>query len=266
MSLLALAAACSGKSFSEGAPDEPSPIGGSGSTPSRGGSAPDIETPPEGGAGGETSPPDPPPLNCASQLHDTWQTPFGDVGNAWLGVFGDASVDTANGRLILSYDDVVQRQTALEGGYFVSFSVSLQGTTAFTPYVANANVTLPSLRRSGSDIELGGTKYGSDSVWSTSEPPGFGGAKIEGTTEAIVTVYVKAEAFELAVKVEAAGETYRSGWLTSFANADADLSGLLLVGENNSSGSGGSGDEIWVGALSGCTNLGDATVQAQYEL
>jgi hypothetical protein len=235
-------------------------VGGDGGAASAGG---------EGGAGGAGGAADCVPINedwtSALDVHLEPDFPDGiDPELAWLRWFGDPYVEVANHQLVISRDDIVKRKAVIEGGYYLRHQVTLVGNTAYTPYPHAVGQPLPSLRRNGTGIELGGTSYGDTNVWSTTVPDEFAGVIIPDTIEAIVTLYVKNEYAEFATKVEAGGVTYRSGWRETMYDPGADVSVIYLVGQNNSWGSGGIGDKIYVGPLTGCSNLSDSAVSAAY--
>ena len=212
----------------------------------------------DGGAGGATE--------CVPTVVEDWSRTLGDASSAWTKTFGDPYVDVNNHRLVVSYDDVVTSKALIEDGRILSHTVTLTGNTAYATYhwVNDADEPLPGLRRNGTGIELGGVSYGTTHVWSTTEPEGFAGVVIPDTTEAVVTLYVKNGYQEYATKVEAGGMTYRSGWRETF-NPDLENSRIFFVGENNSEGTGGAGDKIYVGPISGCSNLSDSAVTSAYE-
>lgn len=224
--------------------------------------------PPVGGAGGAPDPPpellpDPlPDASCASPIADAWTQPLDAAESTWLSSFGNPSVDLESERLGLTFDDIVTRTSSFEGGYYVTHTLRLDGNTAFTPQPYGSSVAVPSLRRNGDDLELGGTAYGQS--WSTSTPAGFAGTIIEGTLQAYVTSYVKADAKLFALKVQAGDVVVRSGWL-AYEHEELDLGTLYLVGQNTAVGSGGSDDRIFVGTLVGCEGLTDAEIDERYE-
>jgi hypothetical protein len=221
-----------------------------------------------GGGGPEPEPQLEPEPGCDSPVHDTWDSPLGAAGapGGWHVEFGDPRVDLAEHELIVSYDDVATRNAPLEGGYAMSADVTLSGYTVLTPYPYVWEVTVPSLRRNaeGTGIELGATSYGQGNVWRTDLFPGFGGVAVAGTIKARVTTYVKAESEEYAIKVEAAGKVYRSGWLGDFTWAKTNLQIFRFVGENNGYALGGDSDVLRIGKVDGCHELKDDDVAARY--
>jgi hypothetical protein len=201
---------------------------------------------------------------CASPINESWSQTLGSEGSAWVGAWGDAAVDAANQRLRLSYDDVVSPRSGYAGSYYVSHKLNLSGGTVFTPYPYTLDLhLLPSIRRSGNGLQLGGDRYGGE-YWSNTDPAGFAGRSVPNLLSARVTTYVKRDARQLAVKVEAAGIAYRSGWSAAFVDPATDLGQLRLVGENNSQVYFGADDYVFVGRLGGCSNLTDAVVEALY--
>jgi hypothetical protein len=211
-----------------------------------------------GGAGGQNS------SSCSAPIHDTWQSELGAHGG-WELEFGDPYVDTANGRLVVSYDDVASRQQAFAGGYYVSAEITFEGSTVLTPYPYVSGVALPSLRRNaaGTGIDLGSTEYGVSNTWQQA-PAGFAGVTIPGTQTVRVTTYIKAASKALAVKVQAGAHTYRSGWVTGFTWEKTNLGIFRFVGENNSSVYAGQSDRVYVGVVDGCQELSDSAVEQFY--
>ena len=74
---------------------------------------------------------------------------------------------------------------------------------------------------------------------------------------------MKATAQAFAVKVTYGGHSYRSGWVSGFTWEKTNLGIMRYVGENNSSVY--AGDAVYVGPLSGCQKLPDASVQAEFD-
>jgi hypothetical protein len=235
--------------------------GSAGTAATAGAGGTTIEPPGEGMAGTAGQPNVDP--NCVTPIVEDWSAALGS-GGPWDIGFGDPRVDTLNHRLVLSYDDVVQRNDAYEGGYYISAEVTIEGGTVFTPYPYTFEVLLPSLRRtaSGSSIELGATQYG-PSAWSANDWPGFSGATLPGG-KLTVRTYVKATSKALAVTVTDGKKVYKSGWVTDFHWPMTNLGVLRFVGENNSGVAGGS-DLIYVSAAVGCQRLSDAAVDAAFK-
>lgn len=211
---------------------------------------------------------------CTYPIHETWadaleanSTP---TESGWKLLFGDPATDVAanplRSRLRLSFDDIVENKAPLSGSFYVSHEVEVSGGTVFTPYPLTDGVLLPSLRRSGNDIQLGGARYGWGNPWSDVEPAGFAGKRLTGTLKAVVTTFVKAQEKRVAVKVEANGVVHRSGWTAQLSSPVTDLTRFRLVGENNSAGpSSPEGDDyVFVGPLGGCSSLTDSEVDALY--
>ncbi|HVY28163.1 MAG TPA: hypothetical protein VHB79_16510 [Polyangiaceae bacterium] len=223
-----------------------------------------VVDPPEPGAGGDKSTPEPPiDPSCAKPIVENWSEPLSKNG-AWYVGFGDPKVETAQHRLVLSYDDVAERTAPYAGSYYAESDVTIAGKTVFTPYPYCFEVLLPSLRRdaTGGGIELGATQYAGS--WSTSGWGGASGTVIAGTTKLHVAYYVQATSKKFALKVSYGDKTYRSTWVTDFHWDKTDLSIMRYVGENNSSVYAGS-DAIYVDPVSGCQGLSDAAVAASFE-
>ncbi len=203
-----------------------------------------------------------PASTCKSPINEAWSDTLGSEGSGWSGTFGDPAVDTANHRLRLSYDDVVEGRARFAGSFYISHQLTLSGGTVFTPYPYTDGVLLPSIRRNANDMQLGGDRYAA--AWSDLEPAGFAGKRLAGVLMAKVTTYVKGQAKQLATKVEANGAVYRSGWTAQFTNSITDLTRFRFVGENNGAVYNGPDDYVYVGALSGCSSMTDAEVDALY--
>jgi hypothetical protein len=201
-----------------------------------------------------------PTFSCSSAVRHDWKTGFGS--NGWNAIWGDAVVETANNRLRLSYDDVVERAASFSGGYAISYQVTLPGGTVLTPSVQAFAPFLPSLRRVGDGIELGGDSYGGS--WSFDNPAGFAYQTIYRSLVAKVTTYVKASSGQMAMKVEGDGRAYRSGFVSLGSQAGTNVARFRLVGQNNSMVHHANGDQIYVGPISGCQNLSDADIEARY--
>jgi hypothetical protein len=194
--------------------------------------------------------------------NEAWTSNF---GTTWANAFGDPLVDTANARLLLTRDDVVTRIAGFTGGYVMAFEANMVGNAALSTFVYTVpNEASPTLRRSGNDIELGGSTYGPSESWTTTSPSGFSGNKLVGTLTAKVTFFAKAQSKQSAVKVEAGAAVYRSGWSTPYTWANTNVGRMQFVGMNNASGTGGPDDRIYVGPLSGCTGLTDAEVETWF--
>jgi hypothetical protein len=222
-----------------------------------------------GGHGGGASSTEPVAINedwtRALDPYDPYLPEESDPERSWWDWFGDPWVDVANNRLVVSYDDIVRRKAGIEGGYYLRQPVTLVGNTAYTTSPHLEGLLLPSVRRNGDGIELGGMSYGDDyDSWSTTVPDEFAGAIIPDTIDAVVTLYVKMEYAEFAVKVEAGGMTYSSGWRETMFAPGTELTIVYMIGQNNSVGSGGSGDKIYIGPLTGYSNLSDSAVSAAY--
>lgn len=200
---------------------------------------------------------------CTSPFSESWTSTLGSASSGWTGDFGDPSVDTANRRLRVSYDDVVTKRGTFAGSYYMTHKLTLAGGTVFTPYPYVDGVLLPSIRRNANNMELGADRYGGD-FWSTTPDGGFGGKLLSGLLTAKVTTYVQAQSKRLAMKVEAGGTTYRSGWTSAFTWPQTNSGIIRLVGENNSSVYSATDDAVYVGRVSGCSNLTDANVDAMY--
>jgi hypothetical protein len=201
--------------------------------------------------------------DCRSSIQEPWTDSLGSEGSGWAAAWGDPMVDTVNHRLRLSNDDIVDRRSPLSGSYQVTYDLTLSGGTVFTPYVYVDGALLPSIRRAGNDMQFGGDRYGGE-FWSDLDPAGFGGQRAAGVLSAKVTTYVKAEAKQMAMKVEAGGTTYRSGWTQAFTWPQTNTAMFRFVGQNNSAVYHGTDDYVYVGPLSGCAQYTDAEVDALY--
>ena len=212
-----------------------------------------------GGSGGNVIDPPIDPT-CQSPIAETWTEPLSKTG-LWHTAWGDPVVDTAQHRLVLSYDDVAERGAPYNGSYYVESDVTIVGGTAFTPYPYTSEVLLPTLRRdaAGSGIQLGATQYGPTS-WSASGWADLSGSVIAGASKLHVVAYMQVTSKKFALKVSYAGKVYRSAWVTDFHWANTNLGVMRYVGENNSSVYSGKGDLIYVDSASGCQGLSDAAV------
>jgi hypothetical protein len=231
-----------------------------------GGSGGVVVDPPDPGAAGDPNLPDPPiDPNCAHPIYENWSAPLSE-GGPWRKAFGDPSVDTANHRLVLSYDDVAERTSGYEGSYYVESDVTIEGSTVFTPYPYVFEVLLPSLRRDaqGGGVELGATQYGPQ-TWSVSGWGAASGTIISGAKKVRVGAYVQLTAQKFGVKVSYGNKVYRSAWVTDFHWAKTNLSVMRYVGENNSGVYKGNGDLIYLDVATGCQALTDAAVETQFK-
>jgi hypothetical protein len=222
--------------------------------------------PPDQGNAGEPNIPDPPlDPDCAAPIQEGWTEAL-SPNASWYAGFGDPHVDTANHRLVLSYDDVAERTQPYEGSYYMQSEVTLEGGTVFTPYPYTFEVFLPSLRRNaaGTGIELGATEYGPSS-WTATGWGAASGSTIAGATKLTVALYLQATSKAFAVKVSSGNKVYRSAWVTDFHWAQTNLGIMRYVGENNSGVYHGGSDKIYVSPVSGCQKLSDAAVQARFE-
>lgn len=219
------------------------------------------------------------PVACTSPIHTTWADTLHTPGappddgahdSDWTLAHGNSSTVPASNpdrsRLMLTYDDVVKKRAPVDGSFYISHELELEGATVFTPYPHTSGVLLPSIRRSGDDMQLGGARYGVGVPWSDSEPTGFAGRRMLGTLKAVVTTYVKAQDKRIAMKVEADGVVHRSGWTAQLTDPITDMSKFSFIGENNSKGtpSDGGNNAVFVGPLGGCAGLSDAEVEALY--
>jgi hypothetical protein len=199
---------------------------------------------------------------ASAPFSDPWTSNFGASGNGWSKTWGDPVVETPNDRLRLSSDDIATRDKPISGSYFISHDLTLSGGTPFTPTVYTDTPFLPSIRRSGNDMQLGGDSYGG--AWDDAQPPGFGGRLVKGVLTGRVTTYVKAQSRQLAMKVEAGGAVYRSGWTPPLTWPQTNFATFRLVGQNNASIYAGADDYVYVGPLHGCSGLDDAVVESVY--
>ncbi|HKY38606.1 MAG TPA: trypsin-like serine protease [Polyangiaceae bacterium] len=201
------------------------------------------------------------PPSCNTPIEEQWAHVLGASGSGWSSSWGDPATEPVNRRLRLSYDDVVGRDQPIAGSYFISHELTLSGGTTFTPYPYVAATNLPSIRRSGADMQLGGASYGG--TWSDLLPAGFAGKRVPGVFNARVTTYVKAASRQMAMKVEAGGKVYRSGW-GSYTAPGTDLSRFQFVGENISEVYTGTNDYVYVGRLAGCAGVSEGDIDARY--
>jgi hypothetical protein len=67
----------------------------------------------------------------------------------------------------------------------------------------------------------------------------------------------------MAVKVEAGGKVYRSGW-ASYTAPGNDLSKFRLVGENIPGVYPGTDDAVYVGPLAGCAGMFEGELDTRY--
>jgi hypothetical protein len=206
------------------------------------------------------------PPGCDSPVTEDWSQPLGP-SNRWELTWGDPRVDTANHRLVLSYDDIVLRRAELTGGYYVTTEVTILGETAFTPYLWTKDVNLPSIRKNaeGSGMDFGIMYYAHSDTWSSTGWQN-GATGHAGGDKMLVTVYVRNGTDKgQALKVVYENKVYRSEWVTYFNDwPDTNLGKLRYVGENNSSAYGVVEDKIYVGPIVGCQNLSDAAVTALF--
>jgi V8-like Glu-specific endopeptidase len=201
------------------------------------------------------------PPTCFSPIEQLWSQPLGTPGSAWRASWGDPVTEPADVRLRLSHDDIAERTHPIAGSYYISHELTLSGGTTFTPYPYVSATDLPSIRRSGADMQLGGASYGGR--WSDVLPAGFAGKRVPGVLKARATTYVKAGSREMAMKVEAGGKVYRSGW-TSYPAPGTDLSRFRFVGENISGVYSGPDDYVYVGQLAGCVDMSEGDIDMRY--
>ncbi|HVT10231.1 MAG TPA: hypothetical protein VHO67_22380 [Polyangia bacterium] len=195
---------------------------------------------------------------CPVSVKDGWTTTLdaGPWGLAW----GDPSVDTTNKQLILSFDDIAQRNPNYPGGYVVSFYVNIPSA----PFVAHldvsgfTNATFPAFRRASQNtpLTIGGMRYagswGSFGAWNGQQSAG-GSAR--------VTIYVKANT-AMAALATSTGFSAQSGWVTLVSGAGA-TGNLGLVGTNDSDLA-SSDKTAAIGPINGCAGLSDGQVDALY--
>jgi hypothetical protein len=112
-------------------------------------------------------------------------------------------------------------------------------------------------------MQFGGADYGN--AWSDSDPIGFAAKKASGVLSARVTSYVKAQSKQMAMKVVAAGMTYRSGWSQPITWAQTNMSQFRFIGQNLPGVFSGSDDFVYVGPLSGCSSYADADIDTLYD-
>jgi V8-like Glu-specific endopeptidase len=201
------------------------------------------------------------PPTCFSSIEQLWSEPLDTPGSAWRASWGDPVTQPADVRLRLSHDDIAERTHPIAGSYYISHELTLSGGTTFTPYPHVSATDLPSIRRSGADMQLGGASYGGR--WSDLLPAGFAGKRVPGVLKALATTYVKAGSREMAMKVEAGGQVYRSGW-TSYSAPGTDLSRFRFVGENISGVYSGPDDYVYVGQLAGCVDMSESDIDMRY--
>jgi len=174
--------------------------------------------------------------------------------------FGDPTVDTAKRQLILSFDDVAERNPNYQGGYVISFDVFMPQDT----FAAHLNISgftnpaFPALRRApGRPMSVGGMVYagawGSFGAWN--------GVEETGTTAGRFTVYVKATS-SMSSMWTSTGFSKQTGWVPLTAGAGA-TGNFGLIGTNNSDVAGFNGTAV-VGPITGCSGLSDSQVDALY--
>ncbi len=177
---------------------------------------------------------------------------------------GDATVDTTKHQLLLSDDDVVERNPNYQDGYVVSFSVYLPQPRflAHVNLMGFTNPTFPAFRRiidannrsrplSFVGMSYGGTE-GSFGAWNGQE----------GTTSAIVTIYVKKSPAAMAALATTTGLSLQSGWVSLTAGPGA-TGNFSFVGTNNDNYRNG-GNSAIIGPIAGCAGLSDSQVDALY--
>jgi hypothetical protein len=169
-------------------------------------------------------------------------------------------VDTAKHQLILSFDDVAERNPNYQGGYVISFDVSMPQDmfAAHLNISGYGNPAFPALRRAaGRPMSVGGLIYagawGSFGAWN--------GIEETGTTAGRFTVYVKATT-SLSSMWTSTGFSLQSGWVPLIGVAGA-TGNFGLIGTNNSDVA-TSGRTAVVGTITGCAGLSDSQVDALY--
>jgi hypothetical protein len=195
------------------------------------------------------------PNCCPDPVSDHWQGPLGAT-MPWSQAFGDPA--TAPGDVLrLTFDDVVHRR-ALAGGFRISFTLTFTGDISFM--VDAGLISQPPALKHGSGVtglQLGGLKYGLGSTFGS-----FGawnGQTVAGDS-ATVTVYVRATAKQVAVKVVAGGVTVKSGFVSVPA---FDASVLQMIGANTNGLQGA--NAIDVGPITGCAGMSDDLVMNAYQ-
>ncbi len=201
------------------------------------------------------------PTTCNTRIEQQWTDALGTPASGWNVSWGDPATEPANRRLRLSTDDIAGRNQPIGGSYYISHELTLSGGTTFTPYPYVVATDLPSIRRSGADMQLGGASYGGR--WNDLLPTGFAGKRVPGVLKARATTYVKAASRQMAMKVEAGGKVYRSGW-ASYTAPGTDLSRIRFVGENIPAVYSGADDYVYVGPLAGCADMSESDVDTRY--
>jgi len=245
---------------------QPPPNGGTaGNDDSRAG-APDVAGAGDGGAGaaGSVIETEPLPVGCTPIVED-WTEPLQN-GGTWNIEWGDPYVDSSNHRLVLSYDDVAQRNSPYVAGYYVEGDVTIAGNVAFTPYPYVDEVLLPTLRRGDRDfgLQLGATIYGVSRGFELSGWGSVSGAIVSVATKVHFASFVQATSKAFAVRIGTGDAVYRSDWVRDFHWAGTNLGIMRFVGENNSGGTEGGG-LIFVDTLRGCQDLDDDTIKKLFE-
>lgn len=190
--------------------------------------------------------------NANSQVRpidDHFTAPLSTTSTPWKSVFGNPSNDTANDRLVLTYDDVVSR-APVTGGYAVRYTATFNGDMAIYPDfgISNLSTNYPALRRVGSSLQLGGLMYGKTHTWGSAGA--FVGQSFPGST-AQVTLFVKSGDKQIAMKANVGGAVTKSGFV-QYPAFNSQV--LQLVGGNNS---GSSGASSTIGSVQGCYGLDD---------
>jgi hypothetical protein len=129
--------------------------------------------------------------------------------------------------------------------FVVDFDVALEGDVTFFPAAPGEEIGgLPSITRSGADLVLGNWTYGADPVLVAG---GFFSGQHLAAKALHLTVFVEADASRLAMRVEAGGASFWSGFTTTSPAPH----GLVLATEPGPATNAGS-SSVRVGAILGC--------------
>jgi hypothetical protein len=196
---------------------------------------------------------------CPTAVNDTWTTAL-DTGS-WKSLWGDPRVDTTASppRLVLSFDDIAERNPNYPGGYIITFDVNMpvDRFLIHTNISGYTNFFYPAFYRDpGRPLSLRGMSYngfmGTFGTWSGQEGP-------SGTAR--VTIYVKAGT-AMAALATSTGLSVQSGWvpLQSAAGATGNFG---FVGTNSTDLTDGTRTAM-IGPIKGCAGLSDDQVDALY--
>jgi hypothetical protein len=187
--------------------------------------------------------------SCLRGFISDWRAPLQTLANHWMaisGTQGTPSVDTTAGEALLPRDSRVWTLVS-PSDFVLEFDVTIDGDlTFFVDTYGPNHGPLPSITRAGSQLVFSTAFSGATAI---APGGGFTGQRVPAQ-KVHVTLWGETGGHRLGMKVDAAGQTFWSG----FANLDHPTQYLMLVGANLAAEQGTTA-HVHVGQMTGCERV-----------